>query len=465
MGLSGLVQESLLALLLYDNSSGRRVVGLIQLDLWDGPYQAVASQAYDYWTSFSVPPGEHALDLFERAASGNTRYKEQLGRIWQSIQETRGDINADYVLGQVRAFVREQRLRSGIIEAVDRIEEGDLTAAETAIRQSLDGVLDVFEPGLVLSTVDVSNLLVDRRQAIPTGIPEIDARALGPAVGELHLFIAPPGYGKSWWFIQLSKLALANRRRVVYVTLELSEYQVALRLLQSLFGVAKRRETIVNRVFEENELGQMIGVTDVLIDDLKTLEDKDIAPVLTRRLRGLERRSPLVIKRFPTGGLSVPELRAYLESLELSHRIVPDLLIIDYADLMYLGSRDYRHELGKLYKDLRGLAVERNIALATASQANRGSLEQRTITGRGVAEDWSKIATSDVVLTYSRTPAEGLLGTARIYVDKGRTDEDKFTVLITQNYRTGQFCLSSARMVGYRYWELVGQYDSEKRNT
>jgi len=164
----------------------------------------------------------------------------------------------------------------------------------------------------------------------------------------------------------------------------------------------------------------------------------------------------LVIRQFPTGALTVRELKAYLDSLEMSQRIVPDLLLVDYADLMSVGTRDYRHELSTLYKDLRGLAVERNIAVATASQANRESSGKKFITGRGVAEDFSKIATADVVITYNRTEAEMRLGTARLYVDKGRNEEDKFSVLIAQNYKTGQFCLGSTRMMD-RYWRALEQ--------
>jgi len=156
-------------------------------------------------------------------------------------------------------------------------------------------------------------------------------------------------------------------------------------------------------------------------------------------------------------------LRGYLDSLEMSRRIVPDLLLVDYADLMSIGTRDYRHELGNLYKDLRGLAVSRNIAVATASQSNRSSLDAKIITGGSVAEDFSKIATSDVVLTYNRTEAERTIGTARLWVEKGRNDADKFTLLISQNYATGQFCISSTRMMPRKYWEAVKAGDDSDR--
>lgn len=455
MGITTLTQESLVSLLLWDAENGGRVCTLVPITAWDGVYKRIATKAIDYWAEFREPPGEHAIDMFASLEEDDPKQKDQVRRLWESLNESREGINAKYVLGQVSTFLREQRIRVGIIESVELLESGNLAEAEATIQRSVSGVLDVFDPGLLFHELDVSSLLTDDRVALPTGIKLLDQRGLGPTAGELCLFIAPPGYGKSWWLIHLAKLAVANRKRVVYVTLEMSERRVAQRFLQSFCGVAKRREELVNRTFEENELGQLIGINTRPIKRLKTFQDADIEAKLTQQLKGFARRSPLVIKQFPTGVLTVRELQGYLDSLEMSRRIVPDLLLVDYADLMSIGTRDYRHELGNLYKDLRGLAVSRNIALATASQSNRDSIGEKIITGRNVAEDFSKIATSDIVLTYNRTEAEFKLGTARLFVEKGRNDEDKFLILLSQNYKTGQFCLSSTRMMPRKYWEAV----------
>lgn len=455
MGITTLTQESLVSLLLWDKENGGRVCTLVPITAWDGVYKRIAAKAVDYWAEFKEPPGEHAVDMFASLEEDDPKQKDQVRRLWESLNETREGINAKYVLGQVSTFLREQRIRKGIIESVELLERGKLAEAEATIQQSINGVLDVFEPGLLFHELDVGSLLTEDRQPLPTGVKLLDQRGLGPTAGELCLFIAPPGYGKSWWLIHLAKLAVANRKRVVYISLEMSERRVAQRFLQSFCGVAKRREELVNRTFEENELGQLIGINTRPIKRLKTFQDADIEAKLTKQLKGFATRSPLVIKQFPTGALTVRELRGYLDSLEMSHRIVPDLLLVDYADLMSIGTRDYRHELGNLYKDLRGLAVSRNIAVATASQSNRSSLDAKIITGGSVAEDFSKIATSDVVLTYNRTEAEHAIGTARLWVEKGRNDADKFTLLISQNYATGQFCISSTRMMPRKYWEAV----------
>ena len=122
-------------------------------------------------------------------------------------------------------------------------------------------------------------------------------------------------------------------------------------------------------------------------------------------------------------------------------------MILDYADLLKVDPKNYRIELGALYQELRGLAVERNMMLATASQANREGAGARVVLDTHTAEDFSKIGTADFAITYSQTQAEKQLGLARLFVSKARTDEDRFMILITQAYATGQFCLDSIRMV------------------
>ena len=78
-----------------------------------------------------------------------------------------------------------------------------------------------------------------------------------------------------------------------------------------------------------------------------------------------------------------------------------------------------------------------------------------------VAEDWSKIATADNVLTYSQTKYERPLGLARLFVSNGRNDEDKFEILILQSYAIGQFCLDSTYMYN-QYWAKINKLADEE---
>jgi hypothetical protein len=80
------------------------------------------------------------------------------------------------------------------------------------------------------------------------------------------------------------------------------------------------------------------------------------------------------------------------------------------------------------------------------TQSNREGEKTKTVESHHAAEDISKIATADIVISYNQTRQEYELGLARLYVVKARNQRQWFSVLITQNYAASQFCLECAPM-------------------
>ena len=466
--LSGLVQEGLLSLLLYDKEYGIKVCSMVPVETYDGPFRRFAKKAIVYWQQFKQPPGEHAVDICEELEQDDPKRAEQTRILFESIQESKDGINAKYILNRAAEFIRGQGLRTGIIEAVGLLEQDKLGEAEEVIHKAIKGKLNLFDPGLIYSKTSVWDIVTDDVEPIPTGIKQLDDKKLGPASGELHLLIAPSNYGKSWWLMHLGKSALMHHKRVCYVSLEMNEKKIASRFLQSFCAMTKRKEkNLVQRVFDENEAGQFCGIDSEDLEKVSALSeistDADLAKWLKKRHSGFSNRPPLVIKQFPTGSLTTQQLVGYLESLESQTGILPDLLLLDYPDLMQLGTKqEHRIALGTVFQELRGLAIERNIAVAVVSQTNRQALGKKLITEKDVAEDYSKIATADIAISYNQTDEERKLGLARLYVMKARNEEKGFVVLISQNYAMGQFCVSSARMLS-GYWKAVEQESTGAR--
>jgi replicative DNA helicase len=135
-------------------------------------------------------------------------------------------------------------------------------------------------------------------------------------------------------------------------------------------------------------------------------------------------------------------------------------LIIDYADLMAIDPKNLRIDTGRLCKELRGLAVEYNLALITASQANRVGDGVKILTRNHLAEDYSKVAIADNLITLNQTKEEYQMGLMRLYVDKGRNDRHGDQILLAQNYDMGQFCLDSVR-INQDYWPMMEDYAQE----
>jgi hypothetical protein len=121
---------------------------------------------------------------------------------------------------------------------------------------------------------------------------------------------------------------------------------------------------------------------------------------------------------------------------------------------MYQDPRNYRISIGDTLVRLRGLAQERNCAMVT-TKANRAPTCAREVDETAVAEDISKVVTADTIITYSHTDAENDLHLARLtVVTNSWYTEDGFSVVFTQSYATGQFCLDSARITS-RYEDAL----------
>ena len=118
-------------------------------------------------------------------------------------------------------------------------------------------------------------------------------------------------------------------------------------------------------------------------------------------------------------------IRNHIEKLKLKE-FMPSLIVIDYADIMR-SSRQYdslRHELKLIYEELRNLAMELNIPVWTASQANRDSAKSDVVGLENMSEAYAKAMVADVVISLSRKPMEKSTGVGRLFVAKNRAGRD-----------------------------------------
>lgn len=460
--LTGTLQENLITLLCHSDEHGRVISNLIDDALFEGDYRQFAIRAIDYWKRHNEAPKEHTVDLVGEELDDDDNRKAPSYRqiIGQMIALYEG-INTEYVMARLQEFVRQQHLKTAILSAADRLQAGGTNSLE-----EVEGILNdvlrtrelTFDGGTRLTDGNRALSFLDHQADIfRTGIPELDRRGLGPARKELSVLIAPRSRGKSWWLIHLGKLGLLQRVKVLHITLEMSDEQVLQRYFQSLFSIAKRPGEIIRAVFEFDELGRLSGIEEDMVKPTIDLQDKKIREFLTKRISewGV-RLDKLMIKQFPTRGLTTQKLRGYLDNLETIEGFIPDILLLDYGQLLHTDPNNHRIGIGRNYEDLRGIAVERNIAVVTAHQSNRAGAESSKVLDTQIAEDFSVTATADVVITHSRTEEEDRLGLARLYVAKARNDEDRFTILIAQAYSIGQFVLESTPMES-RYWERLAE--------
>jgi hypothetical protein len=136
----------------------------------------------------------------------------------------------------------------------------------------------------------------------------------------------------------------------------------------------------------------------------------------------------LIIKWFPTKSVSLMGLRSHLTKLKMLGTN-PDLVIIDYADLLKFGnSKLAKYEiLEALYEELRGFAGENQVPIWTVSQSNREGLNDDIIEADKAAGAYAKIFPADFVMSLSRKAQDKLSNTARIHIIKNRFGIDGVT--------------------------------------
>jgi hypothetical protein len=467
MKLNAGIQEALLAILCFDDTPGgaRTALALVPPRSYDTYFRDVAEKAAEYLEKYKHAPGEHTLDIVDQLKAQKEDSAEIFQRIYRSLLATKDTINRDYVLARAGVFHRQQKLKALFTQGIGLLQQGkesSVDEAEALLYQTQRNTHDAFEPGLLLNDAkQATSFLRMEDEYFDTDVALLDKYNLGPVRGGLHLFVAGPNKGKSWWLKQLGRAAMLRRKRVLHVTLEMKKEQVAMRYMQMLFSLTKRQAAVVyQRIIKEK--GSFVGVEPVEIKSRPSMDlDSITHHILKQHKKVMSHRPPFWIKEFPSGSLTVAGLRAYLDSMEGRHHFMPDLILIDYPDLMRIDPKNKRAETGTTYVELRGVGGERNAALAAVTQANRDAENARKaiIQGKHLSEDYSKFATADTIVTYNQTDEEYQLGLARLFNLKARADVKNHAMLISQAYAMGQFCMHSARMKNSdpKYWQLVGE--------
>lgn len=463
------LQESVLALLAFDESWGSAAAAVVRPEHFDGVYHEIAKRVLAYRRRYSRAPGAANLEtLFTTTQLDPDNRKTSLLRQTLLVLEALSEsINGAHIAGRAAELVRRQTLKTAIIEASERYgadEDGLVADVERILYGALRQKQEVLDAGTFLSAPGALSFLDGGQEDfVALGIPELDRRGIGPVPGEMLLYVASKNTGKSWFCIHCGRQALMQRKRVMHISLEMSEPQVVGRYFQSLFGVAKDPGPILRTVFEMDELDRLVEVKTTRKKPKRqiSLRGEDIRKVLrAKQQKWGTRLGRLVVKRFPTRRLTIDHLVGYLDYMEDAHRFVPNMLIVDYPDLMKVASKDFRISLGHTYEDLRGLAVERNLALVCPTQGNRSAIGARKVQGKMVSEDISKVHTADTVLVYSQTEAEFARGLARLGVEYARDTERGTVLVISQSYATGQYVVQSIPMPS-EYWDHVKGDDEE----
>ncbi len=316
---------------------------------------------------------------------------EQLKGVYLQV----GSEDLPYVKKEYLTFAKNQKVKDALLKSVDLLKAGNYDKIiDTMMAASKVGV----ENDLGLDYIDNFELIMEdvKRNSVSTGwdvIDELMDGGLGP--GELGVVMAPSGIGKSWFLSKIACSAVQSGMNVLHYTLELSESYVGQRYTTILTGI-------------------------------QTSEHKERKEEIIRKIKNTPGR--VRIKYYPPQFASAKTLSAHIEKLRASG-FNPNLIIIDYADLLKSGSnRDGLYaELGGIYEELRGLSGETGIPIWTATQTNRAAIDHEVIQADSVGDSYKKVQTADFIMSVSRKTKDKLSNTGRIHIVKNRFGPDGMT--------------------------------------
>jgi hypothetical protein len=465
-------QENLLALLAHSDEHGKLIARTCDPSLFEGDYRQIAERCVEYWRTQGEAPKVHTADLFSDILEDDKNRRAAVFRrvLISMLQLNDEGINAKYVLGRLSKFTRLQHLKQAIHHAAEIVNNPGETSIEQteAVLQEIIAARDFdFNPGMRMTEVDrMLDFLQQQQAEFEIGISVLDKAHIIPMRGKVLVLAAPSGLGKTWGLVNIGKRNLVRKKKIIHYTGELDEEDVTQRYYQALFAVTTRPEEDMQvPAFKKDREGNLV---DIVFDDVHsdfTFESESIRDELMTRItvKGDRFFSNLIVKRFPDDQWTVNDVAGDLDSLEATEGFIPDMVLFDSPYHLKTDVRNGspRFSLIGNLTGLRNLARERNFALVATHQISDEGSRSGNSRGTHLAEAKGIKWVCDNLLTYSSTDMEHNLGLARLYVDKARKETDKFGALITQNYKIGQFCLSSMRL-NPRYFDIRKSLENDE---
>jgi len=282
--------------------------------------------------------------------------------------------NYDWLLDEFERFSRHKALERAILQSADMLEKGEYNPVEKLIKDAIqislnkDMGTDYFaDPRARLEALKNSN------GQISTGWPSIDKKLYGGFNrGELNIFCAGSGGGKSLFLANLGVNWAMQGLNVLYLTFELAENLVAMRIDSMMTGVTTR-------------------------EIFKNLDDVEM------KVKMLGKKAGSIQIKYMPSGKNCNDIRAYLKEYQVKKGVKPDVILIDYLDLMMplsvkVSPSDLFVKDKYVSEEIRNLAMETQCITVTASQLNRSAVEEIEFDHSHISGGLSKIMTADNVI-------------------------------------------------------------------
>ena len=377
------IQKVYLEMMLTDAESFVRCQAVFDHKLFDRRLQESAKFLNDYVTEHNALP---TFEIINAATKGDLVHPGELM-----------ENHYDWLLQDFETFSRHKSLEAAILKSADLLEKGEYGPVEDLVKKAVqiglqkDLGTDYWkDPRARLEAIKSNN------GQVSTGWPALDKKLFGGFNrGELNIFAGGSGSGKSLFLANLGVNWALEGLNVIYLTFELSENLVSMRVDSMTTDIPSR-------------------------DIFKSIDDVEMKVKMIGKKSGA-----FQVKYMPTGK-NTNDIRSFLKEYEIKTGKKVDVLLVDYLDLMSpiaakISAENLFVKDKYVSEELRNLAMELNTLFVTASQLNRSSVEEIEFDHSHISGGISKINTADNLIGIFTSRAMRERGRYQIQLMKTRS--------------------------------------------
>ena len=375
------IETKILSNLVYDEQYCRKVIPFIKTDYFSERKETILAKVIlDFFTKYNKPLTKEILsiEVGNRTDISDKELSEINGYIETMSHE---EVNETWMLEQTEKFCKDKAVYNAILHSIRIIDGGDKVNTKDAIPTILSDALAIcFDNHVGHDYIEDSDARYDYYHRIEEKVPfDLDMfnkiTKGGLSKKTLNIVLAGTGVGKSLFMCHVAAGVLTQGKNVLYITMEMAEERIAERIDANLLNLT--------------------------MDELKVI-DKDIFDNRIKKISS-KTQGKLIVKEYPTAGAHAGHFRALLEELKLKREFLPDIIFIDYLNICASqrmkqgGSINSYTYIKSIAEELRGLAVEYNVPIVSATQTTRSGFTNSDPGLEDTSESFGLPATADLM--------------------------------------------------------------------
>ena len=384
------VEKTIFNNLLNNEDYGRKVIPFLKSDYFHDRNDKVVFELIDsYVNEYNAFPTKEALviDLNNRDDLSEDQYVE-CHEVIESIPNQSDQMSQlEWLLDTTEKFCKDKAIYNAIRESIKIIDDKTGKYSNGTIPQLLSDALAVsFDTSIghdfLADTESRFDFYHRREERIPFDLEYLNKITRGGLPRKtLNILLAGTGVGKTLAMCHMAASNLVSGKNVLYITMEMAEEKIAERIDANLLNTPL------------DELYQLPRET--YQKKVERLKEKTVGR--------------LIIKEYPTSTAGAANFRHLLNELKIKKNFVPDIIYIDYLNICMSsrlrqgGSVNSYTYIKAIAEELRGLAVEFNVPIVSATQTTRGGYDNSDVGLTDTSESFGLPATADFMVALIAT--------------------------------------------------------------